>query len=56
MLKEEDRLRVFENKVLRKIGLFGSKRDEMTREWRKLNNAELPALYSSPNIIRNRAN
>ena len=52
-LREELRLRVFENKVLRKI--FGAKRDEMTRECRKLNNADLPALYSSPYIIRNRA-
>ncbi|KAJ4450715.1 hypothetical protein ANN_02145 [Periplaneta americana] len=44
-------LRVFENKVLRKI--FGAKRDEVTGEWRKLDNAELHALYSSPDIIRN---
>ena len=42
---------MFENKVLRKI--FGAKRDEITREWRKLHNAELHALYSWPNIIRN---
>ena len=42
---------MFENKVLRKI--FGTKRDEITREWRKLHNDELRALYSSPNIIRN---
>ncbi|KAJ4425863.1 hypothetical protein ANN_27489 [Periplaneta americana] len=49
--KEEHRLRVFENKVLRKI--FGAKRDEVTGEWRKLHNAELHALYSSPDIIRN---
>ncbi|KAJ4432652.1 hypothetical protein ANN_21275 [Periplaneta americana] len=48
---EEHRLRVFENKVLRKI--FGAKRDEVTGEWRKLHNAELHALYSSPDIIRN---
>ena len=48
---EEQRLRVFENKILRKI--FGIKRDEITGEWRKLNNAELYALYSSFNIIRN---
>ncbi|KAJ4450662.1 hypothetical protein ANN_02091 [Periplaneta americana] len=48
---DDDRLRVFENKVLRKI--FGSKRDEVTGEWRKLHNAELHALYSSPDIIRN---
>ncbi|KAJ4449201.1 hypothetical protein ANN_00598, partial [Periplaneta americana] len=44
-------IRVFENKVLRKI--FGAKRDEVTGEWRKLHNAELHALYSSPDIIRN---
>ena len=50
-LREEQRLRVFENKVLRKI--FGTKRDEVTGEWRKLHNAELHALYSSPDIIRN---
>ncbi|KAJ4440720.1 hypothetical protein ANN_08868 [Periplaneta americana] len=50
-LREEHRLRVFENKVLGKI--FGAKRDEATGEWRKLHNAELHALYSSPDIIRN---
>ncbi|KAJ4443283.1 hypothetical protein ANN_04951 [Periplaneta americana] len=50
-LREEHRLRVFENKMLRKI--FGAKRDEVTREWRKLHNTELHALYSSPDIIRN---
>ncbi|KAJ4448703.1 hypothetical protein ANN_00093 [Periplaneta americana] len=50
-LREEHRLRVFENKLLRKI--FGAKRDEVTGEWRKLHNAELHALYSSPDIIRN---
>ena len=49
-MREEHRLRVFENKVLRKIS--GAKRDEITGEWRKLHNAELHALYSSPNIIR----
>ena len=42
---------MFENKVLRKI--FGAKKDEITGEWRKLHNAELHALYSSPNIIGN---
>ena len=42
---------MFENKVLRKI--FRAKRDKITGEWRKLHNAELHALYSSPNIIRN---
>ncbi|KAJ4441667.1 hypothetical protein ANN_11525 [Periplaneta americana] len=50
-LREEQRLRVFENKVLRKI--FVAKRDEVTEEWRKLHNTELHALYSSPEIIRN---
>ncbi|KAJ4442904.1 hypothetical protein ANN_04498 [Periplaneta americana] len=50
-LREEHRLRVFENKVLRKI--FGAKRDEVIGEWRKLHNTELHALYSSPDIIRN---
>ncbi|KAJ4431573.1 hypothetical protein ANN_20172 [Periplaneta americana] len=50
-LREEHRLRVFENKVLRKI--FGAKRDEVTEEWSKLHNTELHALYSSPDIIRN---
>ena len=49
-LREEHRLRVFENKVLRKI--FEAKKDEITGEWRKLHNAELHALYSLPNIIR----
>jgi hypothetical protein len=49
-LREECRLRVFENRVLRRI--FGPKRDEVTREWRRLHNKELHALYSSPNIIR----
>ncbi|KAJ4449272.1 hypothetical protein ANN_00670 [Periplaneta americana] len=50
-LREEQRLRVFENKVLRKI--FGAKRDEVTGEWKKLHNTELHASYSSPGIIRN---
>ena len=49
-LREEHRLRVFENKVLGKI--FGATKDEITGERRKLHNAELHALYSSPNIIR----
>ena len=48
-LKEERRLRVFENRVLRKI--FGPKRDKITGEWGKLHNEELTDLYSSPNII-----
>jgi hypothetical protein len=42
------KLRVFENKVLRRI--FGPKRDEVTGEWRRLHNKELYALYSSPTI------
>ena len=50
-MREDHRLRVFENKVFRKI--FGAKKDEITGEWTKLHNAELHALYSSPNIIRN---
>jgi hypothetical protein len=49
-LREECRLRVFENKVLRRI--FGPKRDEGTGEWRRLHNKELYALYFSPNIIQ----
>jgi hypothetical protein len=49
-LREECRLRVFENRVLRRI--FGPKRDEVTGEWRRLHNKELYALYSSPNITR----
>jgi hypothetical protein len=50
MLREEHRLRVFENSVLRRI--FGPKRDEVTEAWRKLHNEELHGLYSSPSIIR----
>jgi hypothetical protein len=49
-LREEHRLRVFENRVLRRI--FGLKRDEVTGDWRKLHNGELHNLYSSPDIIR----
>jgi hypothetical protein len=49
-LKEEHRLRVFENRVLRRV--FGPKRVEETGEWRKLHSKELSHLYSSPSIIR----
>jgi hypothetical protein len=49
-IREEHRLRVFENWVLRRI--FGPKRDEVTGEWRKLHNEELHNLYSSTDIIR----
>jgi hypothetical protein len=49
-LREEYRLRVLENRVLRRI--FGPKRDEVTGEWRKLHNDELRDLYSSTSIIR----
>jgi len=49
-LREKRTLRVFENKVLTRI--FRPKRDEVTREWRKLHNKELNDLYSSPNIVQ----
>jgi hypothetical protein len=49
-LKEESRLRVFENRVLTRV--FGPKRDEVTGEWRKLHNEELSDLYSLPSIVR----
>jgi hypothetical protein len=49
-LREEHRLRVFENRVLRRI--FGPKRDEVMEEWRKLHSGELHNLHSSPDIIR----
>jgi hypothetical protein len=48
-LSEEYRLRVFENRVLRRI--FGPKKDEVTGDWRKLHNEELRDLYSLPSII-----
>ena len=49
-MREEHRLRVFENRVFRRI--IGPKRDEVTGEWRKLHNDELNGLYCSPNIVR----
>jgi len=49
-LREERRLRVFENRVLRRV--FGPRRNEVTGEWRNLHNEELRDLYSLPNIVR----
>jgi hypothetical protein len=49
-LREERRLRVFENRVLRRV--FGPKRDKVTGEWRKLHKEDLSDLYSLPNIVR----
>jgi len=49
-LREERKLRVFKNMVLRRI--FGPRRDEVTEEWRRFHNEELNDLYSSPNIVR----
>jgi hypothetical protein len=48
-LREGRRLKVFENRVLRRI--FGPKRDEVTGDWKKLHNEELHGLYSSPSIV-----
>jgi hypothetical protein len=50
ILREESKLRVSENRVLRRI--FGPKRNEVTGEWRKLHHEELNNLYSSPNMVR----
>jgi len=49
-MRDEHRLRVYENTVLRKI--FGPKREEVTGEWRRLHNEELYALYCPRNIIQ----
>ena len=49
-MREERKLRVFDNMVLRRI--FGPRRDKVTREWRRLHNEELNDMYSSPNIVR----
>ena len=49
-LREERKLRVFENMALRRI--FGPRRDEVTGEWRRLHNEDLNDLYSSPTIVR----
>ena len=51
-MREERRLRVFENRVLRRV--FGPKKDEVTGERRKLHNEELSDLYSLPNIVKSR--
>jgi len=48
-LREERRLKLFENRVLRRI--FGPKREKLTREWRKLHNEELNDMYCSPNTV-----
>jgi hypothetical protein len=49
-LREERGLRVFENRTLRRI--FGPKRDDVIRDWRKLHNERLNDMYSTPNIFR----
>jgi len=49
-LREERKLRVFENRVMRRV--FESKKDEVTGEWRKLHNEEFRDLYYLPNIVR----
>jgi len=49
-LREERKLRLFENMVLRRI--FGPRRDDVTGEWRRLHKEEVNDLYSSPNIVR----
>jgi hypothetical protein len=49
-LREERRLRVFENRVLKRV--FGPKTDKVTGEWRKLHKEDLSDLYSLPNIVR----
>jgi hypothetical protein len=53
ILREEHRLRMFDNRVLRRI--YGPKRDEVTEGWRQLHNEDLHNLYSSPRIIRMRS-
>jgi hypothetical protein len=50
ILREERRLRLFENRVLKRI--FGPKRDEVTGEWRKLHNEEHSDMHSSPNTVQ----
>jgi hypothetical protein len=49
-LREESRMKVFQNRVMSRV--FGSKRDDVTEEWKKLHNKELNDLYSLPNIVR----